>query len=43
METDFIDQIRIKKEPGKCLVQLLEEGVITADEFDWIYTEIFTD
>tara|TARA_R100000656_G_scaffold124994_1_gene104861 strand:+ start:1479 stop:1742 length:264 start_codon:yes stop_codon:yes gene_type:complete len=41
METHFIDQIRATKDPGNTLMMLYSEDMISADEFEWIYTEIF--
>jgi hypothetical protein len=41
METDFINQIKAEKDPGNTLMELFSEGLITSDEFDWIYIEIF--
>tara|TARA_R110002020_G_scaffold42520_1_gene124450 strand:- start:569 stop:697 length:129 start_codon:yes stop_codon:yes gene_type:complete len=41
METDFINQIKAEKDPCNTLMILFDNGMITSDEFDWIYTEIF--
>ena len=43
METQFINQIRSTKDPSNTLMILFSEDMITGDEFDWIYTEIFED
>ena len=43
METHFIEQIRATKDPSSTLMILFAEDMITGDEFDWIYTEIFED
>jgi hypothetical protein len=41
METDFINQIKAEEDPGNTLMILFDNGMITSDEFDWIYAEIF--
>lgn len=41
MEMHFIEQIKAEKDPGNTLMILFDNGMITSDEFDWIYTEIF--
>jgi len=41
MEAHFIEQIKAEKDPGNTLMELFDEGLITSDEFNWIYTEIF--
>ena len=41
MEAHFVEQIKAEKDPGIILMELFAEGLITNDEFNWIYTEIF--
>jgi len=41
MEAHFIEQIKAEKDPWNTMMILFDKGMITSDEFDWIYTEIF--